>query len=157
MNTNTTEKNTTIHLKSLYTIVKRWINQRGWICVHQVTLVRRALLNIKPNQQHINLISRFIYLKAGHISTSHLDTLVYNNNSVHCNTKFNSDNTHTVYINQTTHSFLSSTRQRAAYPLPHTYSNKLKEQDKHKSAGSKGRKPKSTLLTLTPNPSRLSM
>ena len=28
--------------------------------------------------------NRFIYLKAGHISTSHLDTLVYNNNSVHC-------------------------------------------------------------------------
>ena len=126
MNTNTTEKNTTIHLKSLYTLVKRWINQKGWICVHQVTLVRRALLNIKPNQQHINLISRFIYLKAGHISTSHLDTLVYNNNSVHCNTKFYSDNTHTVYINQTIHSFLSSTRQRAAYPPPHTYSSKLK-------------------------------
>ena len=101
--------------------------------------------------------NRFIYLKAGHISTSHLDTLVYNNNSVHCNTKFYSDNTHTVYINQTIHSFLSSTRQRAAYPLPHTYGNKLKKQDKHKSAGSKGRKPKSTLLTLTPNPSRLSM
>ena len=49
--------------------------------------------------------NRFIYLKAGHISTSHLDTLVYNNNSVHCNTKFYSDNTHTVFINQTTHSF----------------------------------------------------
>ena len=70
--------------------------------------------------------NRFIYLKAGHISTSHLDTLVYNNNSVHCNTKFYSDNTHTVYINQTIHSFLSSTRQRAAYPPPHTYSSKLK-------------------------------
>ena len=115
MNTNTTEKNTTIHLKSLYTIVKRWINQRGWICVHQVQTQPAAY---KPN--------RFIYLKAGHISTSHLDTLVYNNNSVHCNTKFYSDNTHTVYINQTIHSFLSSTRQRAAYPPPHTYSSKLK-------------------------------
>ena len=138
MNTNTTEKNTTIHLKSLYTIVKRWINQRGWICVHQVTLVRRALLNIKPNQQHTILIFRFIYLKAGHISTSHLDTLVYNNNSVHCNTKFYSDNTHTVYNNQTIHSFLSSTRQRAAYPLPHSYRELKSKQNIKVLAGIKG-------------------
>ena len=34
---------------------------------------------------------------------------------------------------------------------------RAQEQAKHKSAGSKGRKPRSTLLTLTPNPSRLSM
>ena len=80
MNTNTTEKNTAIHLKSLYTIVKRWINQREWICVHQVTLVRRALLNIKPNQQHTNIFLDSYTLKPvtypHHIQTHQCTTTI---------------------------------------------------------------------------------